>query len=66
MTYCQLVDNARLYFTNALEGPPKVRTHFSFFVPIKSKLVFIWYTQIIDATLTVNSKMDPTIGLSEI
>lgn len=26
MTYCQLVDNARLYSTNALEGPPKV-TH---------------------------------------
>lgn len=24
MTYCQLVDNARLYSTNALEGPPKV------------------------------------------
>ncbi|RDY11545.1 hypothetical protein CR513_03775, partial [Mucuna pruriens] len=24
MTYCQLVDNARLYFTNALEGPPKM------------------------------------------
>ncbi|XP_027935642.1 uncharacterized protein LOC114190799 [Vigna unguiculata] len=24
MTYCQLVDNARLYFTNALEGPPKL------------------------------------------
>lgn len=25
MTYCQLVDNARLYLTNALEGPPKVK-----------------------------------------
>ncbi|RHN80095.1 putative Zeta toxin domain, P-loop containing nucleoside triphosphate hydrolase [Medicago truncatula] len=24
MTYCQLVDNARLYSTNALEGPPKI------------------------------------------
>lgn len=24
LTYCQLVDNARLYCTNALEGPPKV------------------------------------------
>ncbi|KAL3517654.1 hypothetical protein ACH5RR_020243 [Cinchona calisaya] len=24
-TYCQLVDNARLYSTNALEGPPKVQ-----------------------------------------
>ncbi|OIW12629.1 hypothetical protein TanjilG_24562 [Lupinus angustifolius] len=24
MTYCQLVDNARLYSTNALEGPPKL------------------------------------------
>ncbi|KAJ7977292.1 P-loop containing nucleoside triphosphate hydrolases superfamily protein [Quillaja saponaria] len=24
MTYCQLVDNARLYCTNALEGPPKL------------------------------------------
>lgn len=24
MTYCSLVDNARLYSTNALEGPPKV------------------------------------------
>lgn len=24
LTYCQLVDNARLYSTNALEGPPKV------------------------------------------
>ncbi|GJY47275.1 P-loop containing nucleoside triphosphate hydrolase superfamily protein [Tanacetum coccineum] len=24
MTYCQLVDNARLYLTNALEGPPKL------------------------------------------
>ncbi|KAH1258380.1 hypothetical protein GmHk_03G008123 [Glycine max] len=24
MTYCQLVDNARLYFTNALEGPAKL------------------------------------------
>lgn len=24
MTYCQLVDNARLYCTNALEGPAKV------------------------------------------
>ncbi|KAG5055348.1 hypothetical protein JHK85_007858 [Glycine max] len=24
MTYCQLVDNARLYFTNALEGPEKL------------------------------------------
>ncbi|KAF5741877.1 hypothetical protein HS088_TW10G00884 [Tripterygium wilfordii] len=23
LTYCQLVDNARLYCTNALEGPPK-------------------------------------------
>ncbi|XP_073143618.1 calmodulin calcium-dependent NAD kinase isoform X2 [Henckelia pumila] len=24
ITYCQLVDNARLYCTNALEGPPKL------------------------------------------
>ncbi|KAH7517316.1 hypothetical protein FEM48_Zijuj09G0050400 [Ziziphus jujuba var. spinosa] len=24
LTYCQLVDNARLYSTNALEGPPKM------------------------------------------
>lgn len=24
-TYCNLVDNARLYSTNALEGPPKVQ-----------------------------------------
>lgn len=24
MTYCNLVDNARLYCTNALEGAPKV------------------------------------------
>lgn len=24
LTYCQLVDNARLYNTNSLEGPPKV------------------------------------------
>ncbi|KAK1420539.1 hypothetical protein QVD17_22217 [Tagetes erecta] len=24
VTYCQLVDNARLYLTNALEGPPKL------------------------------------------
>ena len=24
LTYCHLVDNARLYCTNALEGPPKV------------------------------------------
>jgi len=24
LTYCQLVDNARLYSTNSLEGPPKV------------------------------------------
>ncbi|KAG8370765.1 hypothetical protein BUALT_Bualt13G0017500 [Buddleja alternifolia] len=24
ITYCQLVDNARLYSTNALEGPPKL------------------------------------------
>ena len=24
LTYCQYVDNARLYCTNALEGPPKV------------------------------------------
>ncbi|XP_061356830.1 calmodulin calcium-dependent NAD kinase-like [Gastrolobium bilobum] len=24
LTYCQLVDNARLYSTNALEGPPKL------------------------------------------
>ncbi|ONH93408.1 hypothetical protein PRUPE_8G230300 [Prunus persica] len=24
LTYCQLVDNARLYCTNALEGPPKL------------------------------------------
>ncbi|XP_062080751.1 calmodulin calcium-dependent NAD kinase isoform X1 [Humulus lupulus] len=24
LTYCQLVDNARLYCTNALEGPPKM------------------------------------------
>ncbi|KAJ0581401.1 putative Zeta toxin domain, P-loop containing nucleoside triphosphate hydrolase [Helianthus annuus] len=24
ITYCQLVDNARLYLTNALEGPPKL------------------------------------------
>lgn len=30
MTYCQLVDNARLYFTNALEGPAKV--HISLFL----------------------------------
>ncbi|KAK9039255.1 hypothetical protein V6N11_024088 [Hibiscus sabdariffa] len=28
-TYCQLVDNARLYSTNALEGPPKVKHSFS-------------------------------------
>lgn len=26
-TYCQLVDNARLYSTNTLEGPPKVHTY---------------------------------------
>ncbi|EXB81316.1 hypothetical protein L484_005754 [Morus notabilis] len=26
-TYCQLVDNARLYCTNALEGPPTAATH---------------------------------------
>lgn len=25
-TYCHLVDNARLYCTNALEGPPKVHS----------------------------------------
>lgn len=25
-TYCQLVDNARLYSTNALEGPAKVQS----------------------------------------
>lgn len=31
MTYCQLVDNARLYFTNALEGPAKV--HISLYLP---------------------------------
>ncbi|TKY52706.1 ATP binding kinase [Spatholobus suberectus] len=24
LTYCQLVDNARLYSTNSLEGPPKI------------------------------------------
>lgn len=24
LTYCQLVDNARLYSTNSLDGPPKV------------------------------------------
>lgn len=30
LTYCQHVDNARLYSTNALEGPPKVHsTHTS-------------------------------------
>ncbi|KAK4487773.1 hypothetical protein RD792_005548 [Penstemon davidsonii] len=27
-TYCQLVDNARLYGTNALEGPPKVQSSY--------------------------------------
>lgn len=32
LTYCQLVDNARLYCTNALEGPPKVRTTFIFWL----------------------------------
>lgn len=26
MTYCTLVDNAKLYSTNALEGPPKVKS----------------------------------------
>ena len=25
LTYCNIVDNARLYCTNALEGSPKVR-----------------------------------------
>ena len=30
-TYCQLVDNARLYCTNALEGPPKVNSLFLIF-----------------------------------
>jgi hypothetical protein len=30
MTYCQLVDNARLYCTNALEGPAKVHISLSY------------------------------------
>lgn len=30
-TYCNLVDNARLYCTNALEGSPKVSDKNSFF-----------------------------------
>lgn len=30
MTYCHLVDNARLYCTNVLEGPAKV--HISLFL----------------------------------
>ena len=34
MTYCQLVDNARLYCTNALEGPPKVH------ISLPSSLLF--------------------------
>ncbi|XP_022771219.1 uncharacterized protein LOC111314291 [Durio zibethinus] len=33
-TYIQLVDNARLYCTNALEGPPKVRSLPSFSILI--------------------------------
>ncbi|KAF9682971.1 hypothetical protein SADUNF_Sadunf05G0163600 [Salix dunnii] len=28
LTYCHLVDNARLYCTNALEGPPKIKKGF--------------------------------------
>lgn len=39
MTYCQLVDNARLYFTNALEGPAKV--HISLYLPYTVTLLSI-------------------------
>lgn len=32
LTYCQLVDNARLYCTNVLEGPPKVHPSYLLFL----------------------------------
>jgi len=41
MTYCQLVDNARLYFTNALEGPAKV--HYQNSLKILISFVYIIY-----------------------
>lgn len=37
MTYCQLVDNARLYCTNALEGPAKVQNSNIMFLNMCSK-----------------------------
>lgn len=33
LTYCQLVDSARLYCTNALEGPPKVHPLYLLHLP---------------------------------
>jgi hypothetical protein len=39
MTYCQLVDTARLYSTNALEGPPKVHIFSLFFFLILSLMI---------------------------
>lgn len=47
MTYCNLVDNARLYCTNALEGPAKVQISlflpYSFFKWQKRDTIHIFY-----------------------
>jgi len=37
LTYCQLVDNARLYCTNALEGPPKVHLAYLLFLCVVTR-----------------------------
>lgn len=41
LTYCQLVDNARLYSTNSLEAPPKVHIfHISYSCPADKNMLF--------------------------
>lgn len=34
--YCQLVDNARLYSTNAMGGPPRVSSYYSSVINVAS------------------------------
>lgn len=52
LTYCQLVDNARLYCTNALEGPPKVHhlyIYYTFFLAdymIVMMMMMIWFCEL--------------------
>lgn len=53
LTYCQLVDNARLYSTNALEGPPKVHLLFLFLLdPAFVWLHTEWHTSLQSSTGT--------------